>query len=580
MLKALIKATQPPDLVDSDKNRRSALLYAINLWLWLVPFILLVIPLFLPSLGQQSIPIAGALIGINLLVTVLNRRGNIQLASIIFILALVVIASLASIRFSAQPHPYLLFFGWIILITGLLLGNYTAITTAVYFALLQATLTILAESESLQIVNAQSSTFGTVFTGTMAFLLIATTINLVTKSIQKLDEHTKENEQNLSVSNMELAELTNNLEMRIAERTKELETANLRIEKRAKQFQTISQITRTIISTQNLQDLLPQVVRLIGQQFDFYHIGIFLVDQNQEYAILGAANGSVGEKMLERSHKLRIGQAGIVSNTAKAGKVRVALDTGEDAVYLNNPELPETRSEIALPLFQANGNVIGVLDIHSSHPNAFNSEDIEVLAALADQVSVAIANAHLYEKTQKSLIEADMVSRQEVKEGWKKFSRLQKLTGIRRRGLKSSFLVEPVELLPGTQEDSNIGGVLSEKVKTMNSNLLILPIKLRGEEVGILSLRSDVDRKWSEDDLDIVNAIIERAALGIENARLLDESRRIAEKERAISDISSKIGKGIEIQAILKTVVQELGAKISGAQVSIEIEKTGSSEQY
>ena len=122
--------------------------------------------------------------------------------------------------------------------------------------------------------------------------------------------------------------------------------------------------------------------------------------------------------MLERSHKLRIGQTGIVGNVAKTGKVRIALDTGADAIYFNNPDLPDTRSEMALPLIQANGEIIGVLDIQSKTPNAFYQEDIEILTTLADQVSIAIANARLYEDTQKALIEADMVYRQDLKIGW------------------------------------------------------------------------------------------------------------------------------------------------------------------
>jgi GAF domain-containing protein len=381
---------------------------------------------------------------------------------------------------------------------------------------------------------------------------------------------TKEDEQYLKDSNQELTNIRENLEKRIVERTTQLEDANLRIEKRARQFQTISQVTRAIISTQNLQDLLPQIVLVISQQFDFYHIGIFLIDSNREYAILRASNSEGGERMLERSHKLRIGQTGIVGNVAKTGKVRIALDTGADAIYFNNPDLPETRSEMALPLFQSNGEIVGVLDIQSTIPNAFYQEDIEILTTLADQVSVAISNARLYEETQKALIEAEMVYRQDIKVGWEKFSRSQKLAGIRRRGLKSSFLADPLEL-PGEKEVAQSGSVYQEKTENSRSSQLTMPVKLRDEAVGILSIKADINREWSADEMDIVNAIVARAALAIENARLLDESRKIAERERAISDISSKIGKGIEIETILKTAVRELGAQISGAQVTVEI---------
>ncbi len=569
MLKAFINLLQPPVFKDKEQNRLGGLLHTITLGAWLVPVSLLLVPLIFPGFRSRSIPAAIVVIFIILVVIVLTRRGYLQTASIIFVLSLIGTITFVSISFAAQPRPYILFFAWIIIFAGLLLGSNAATATAVYFAILQTSLIIMVENNIIQPVNAAFEPISNIFVLAVGFLLISSTINLASKSIQNLDKQTKEDEQNLKNSNLELTDLTNNLEKRINERTTELENANLRIEKRARQFQTISQVTRAIISTQNLQDLLPQIAQVISQQFDFYHIGIFLIDLNREYAVLSASNSEGGERMLERSHRLRIGQTGIVGNVAKAGKVRIALDTGADAIYFNNPDLPETRSEMALPLFQSNGEIIGVLDIQSTIPNAFYQEDIEILTTLADQVSVAIANARLYEETQKALIEADMVYRQDLKIGWEKFSRSQKLAGIRRRGMKSSFLANPLEL-PGA-EVAQAGSVYQEKLENQRSSQLTMPVKLRGEAVGILNLKADINREWSADEMDIINAIVERAALAIENARLLDESRKIADRERAISDISAKIGKGTEIEMILKTAVRELGSQISGAQVTVEI---------
>lgn len=570
MLKAIRGLVQPPVFQDKEQNRLGGLLHTITLWAWLVPFSLFLIPMLFPAFKSRSTPSAVFVIVINLIVSILNRRGYVKAASSIFVLSLAGTITFLSVSFAAQPRPYIIFFAWIIIFAGLLLGSSAATATAVYFALVQTTIIVLVENGILQPVNAQLAPTSNIFVLTVGFLLVSSTINLASKNIQNLDLQTREDEQNLKISNRELTDLTNNLEQRIAERTKELENANLRIEKRAKQFQTISQVTRAIISTQNMQDLLPQVVQVISQQFEFYHIGIFLIDLNKEYAILSAANSAGGEKMLARAHKLRIGQTGIVGYVAKTGKVRIALDTGADAIYFNNPDLPETRSEMALPLFQSNGEIIGVLDIQSTTPKAFYQEDVEILTTLADQVSVAIVNARQYEATQKLLIEADMSYRQELKIGWDKFSRSQKLAGIRRRGMKSSFLADPLEL-PGAKEVIQTGSAFQEKVENTGTSQLTLPVTLRGEAVGILSLKANIDRKWSADELDIINAILERSALAIENARLLDESRRIAERELAISDISAKIGKGTEIETILKTAVRELGAQISGAQVTVEI---------
>ncbi len=570
MLKAFWNFLQTPTFEDKEQYRLGSLLHTITLGAWLVPFAMLLVPLVFPQFKTRSIPAAIIVIFINLAVTLLTRSGYVRTASIIFVLSLTGTITFVSISFTAQPRPYILFFAWIIIFASLLLGSNAATATAVYFAVLQTTIIVLAENGIINSVNAQFSPISNILVLAIGFLLISSTINLASRSIQNLDSQNRKDEENLKNSNQELTNLTDNLEKRIAERTGELESANLRIEKRAKQFQTISQVTRAIISTQNLQDLLPQIAQVISAQFEFYHIGIFLINTNREYAILSASNSEGGERMLERSHKLRVGQTGIVGNVAKTGKVRIALDTGADAIYFNNPDLPDTRSEMALPLVQANGEIIGVLDIQSKTPNAFYQEDIEILTTLADQVSIAIANARLYEDTQKALIEADMIYRQDLKIGWEKFSRSQKLAGIRRRGMKSSFLAEPLEL-PGAKEVTQTGNIYQEKTGNTNSSQLTMAVKLRDEAVGILNIKAALGRKWSTDEMDIINAIVERAALAIENARLLDESRRIAVKERMISDISVKIGKGTEIETILKTAVRELGAQISGAQVTVEI---------
>jgi GAF domain-containing protein len=358
------------------------------------------------------------------------------------------------------------------------------------------------------------------------------------------------------------------LEQRVEDRTKELASANEVNEHRAKMFQAIAQVTRAIISTQNLQDLLPQIAQAISQYFGFYHIGIFLIDSSKEYAILSAANSEGGQRMLNRNHKLRVGQTGIVGFVAGSARPRIALDTEADTVYFTNPDLPETRSEMALPLTQSSGQVIGALDIQSTTPNAFKPEDIEILITLADQVSVAITNARLYEEIQKNLIESELLYRHDLQTGWKKFANLQKIAGIRRYGTNTNIYTETVDL-PGATEALFSGSVYFDDKE--NSKMTV-PIKLRGEIVGMLSIKADEKRKWTNDEIDIITAIVERAALSIENARLLTESRISAEKERAIGEISSKIIASTQIETILKTAVRELGNQISNAHISVELE--------
>ncbi|MBC7878440.1 MAG: GAF domain-containing protein [Anaerolineales bacterium] len=392
-------------------------------------------------------------------------------------------------------------------------------------------------------------------------------INLLNDSAQRA----RTSEREVFERNEELQTLSTKLEALVEARTSELDRANQRNEHRARQFEAIGQVSRAINQTQNLQSLLPKITEVINQQFNFYHVGIFLLDTNNEYAVLVASNSEGGKKMLARNHKLKVGQVGIVGNVAGTSVPRIALDTGADAIYFNNPDLPETRSEMALPLFRTGQQLIGVIDVQSIQPNAFGQDDIQILTTLADQVSIAISNARLYEETQKALLESETLYRRDVQSGWMKFTRAQKLSGIRRHETRSNLLLEPMDL-PGALEVTRSGNIYKKQADINNKfSQMTVPMKLRGEVVGILNVKTDNNREWTVDEIDIITAIIERAALSIDNARLLDESQRRASLEQTIGEMSIRIGAGTEIEDILRTTVRELGAQISGAQISVEM---------
>src|SRR5258706_1439078 len=176
---------------------------------------------------------------------------------------------------------------------------------------------------------------------------------------QRIELNTRDEINDLAITFNSMAdnirELITSLEQRVEERTgdlatrsKELESANIRIQRRAVQFEALAQVTQTITAIRDLQQLLPRITTVISESFGFYHVGIFLLDEINQFAILSAANSEGGRRMLERKHRLRIGEEGIVGAAAATGKPHIAMDVGEDAVYFNNPELPDTHSEMAL----------------------------------------------------------------------------------------------------------------------------------------------------------------------------------------------------------------------------------------
>ena len=172
------------------------------------------------------------------------------------------------------------------------------------------------------------------------------------------------------------------LEQDVAERTRDLE-------RRSVQVQAAATVARDATSAQELDDLLNNAVNLVRKRFGFYHAGLFLLDEEREYAILKAATGEAGRQMLERQHKLKVGEVGVVGYATGTGQPRIALDVDADAMHFKNPLLPKTRSEMALPL-KVNDQVIGALDVQSTQGAAFDDEDAAVLQTMADQLAVAI----------------------------------------------------------------------------------------------------------------------------------------------------------------------------------------------
>jgi signal transduction histidine kinase len=192
----------------------------------------------------------------------------------------------------------------------------------------------------------------------------------------------------------QLRDLINSLENRVEERTRALQKANRALEQRALQLQTSAQVGREITSVLDIDVLLPQVVETIREAFGYYHVQIFLVDRDANELVLRAGSGNKGPE----HQRLDIGLASINAKAAQTGEAVLANDVLRDPGFLPDSQLPETRSELVIPL-QLGNQVIGTLDVHSRQVGAFTEEDVEAIQSLGDQIVVAIENAHLYDQS-------------------------------------------------------------------------------------------------------------------------------------------------------------------------------------
>jgi GAF domain-containing protein len=369
-----------------------------------------------------------------------------------------------------------------------------------------------------------------------------------------------------------LEDLTANLERRVAARTAELDQANQQTSQRAAQLQAITELSETIAGLQDLNELFPAVTNLISERFGFYHVGIFLVDSDKKYAILQAANSEGGKRMLSRRHQLELG-SGVVGYAAMTDQPRIALDVGTDAVFFNNPDLPDTRSEAALPL-RARGEVVGVLDVQSTDAAAFSKEDLQVLNALANQVSIAFENARLLTETRAALKQVQEVYAEFTRTEWTHAARAAEQPGFRYQSGRIENLENELRL-PEVVSAVQNGQVVANPVNGSNEKraTMAVPVKLRGEVIGVLHVESDnPSREWQEDEISLVEAVAERAAFAMENARLFQNARRRASKEQMISEASARISSAVNIENILQTTAEELERVLGGSEVLIKFQ--------
>jgi len=356
----------------------------------------------------------------------------------------------------------------------------------------------------------------------------------------------------------DLSQLYISLESQVVERTSALE-------RRSKQLEATAQVAREAAAIHSLDELLTYATQLISEHFGFYHTGIFLLDNTLKYAVLQAANSEGGQQMLTRAHKLEVGQSSVIGYVADTGLPRVALDVGADAYFFKSPDLPMTRSEMALPL-KFRDKVIGVLDVQSTETAAFAEPDVEVLQILADQVALAIENARLLDQSQDVIQELQIVHSEQMIRGWH-----QQLGDQ-----PKAYHFDLIRVVPATQAQIEVHGSFVNNQPLANTteagHILTLPIALRGQTLGSITLRRDLNENpWSPDDLDLAHDTVAQIAVALDNARLLDEAQRRAEHEQTVSTVSARLSRSMDIDSILKAAVHELGQLPGVADASVHI---------
>ena len=298
--------------------------------------------------------------------------------------------------------------------------------------------------------------------------------------------------------------------------------------------------------------MLSSITTTISKELGYYHVALFLLDELSEFSILRSTNTGAGQRMLSRGYRVPVGQLSPVGFVSQAGQPQIVLFQDEDLGLPRYPDLPETQSEIVLPL-KSNDQIIGVLDIHALEKGAFAENDLSILSILADQVAITIQNSFLYEQSLTALRKSESASLRATVAAWQGYEKSLQTKGYQYDGIKS----EPLKELKQSSQDHNS---------------LSVPVELRGQTIGRFKLNlSDPSREWTEDELTMIKATAERVALALEGARLLDEAERRATRESFLSEVATKLGASFQLDSILRDTVQELGQTLKNSTVSFQL---------
>ncbi len=316
--------------------------------------------------------------------------------------------------------------------------------------------------------------------------------------------------------------------------------AEATLAKRATELETVTQLATAISTISNSEEMLEYVSNLTKERFGFYHAHVYILDNEDGMLELAAGAGIAGQTMVARGHAIPLArEQSLVARAARTRQGVVVNDVTQAPDFLPNPLLPETRSELAVPLL-VRDQVLGVLDVQSAQVNAFTEEDVRIQIILAAQIAVALENARATEQTAKTLADLDTLTRRLTHEGWQ------------------NYLVATARAQLGYVFEGNHLTSLQDNGKTEldAGKTFTQPVILRGERIGQLTAS---EAEMADEELQTVLAAVSQGlSAHLENLRLTEEAERRVDELRIINEIGQVLTSEVELLPILITVINSL----------------------
>jgi len=318
-------------------------------------------------------------------------------------------------------------------------------------------------------------------------------------------------------------------------------------ERRRRDVQVAGRIGRETVFLNDLDDLLKRSINTICNELGFYHAQVFLLDSAGIHAVLVHSRGEAGAKLLAKRHKLAVGSKSIVGQATATKRPVIVNDTEHDPSGLHgyNPLLPDTRAEMALPLMIGD-DVIGVLDIQSINTNAFLDVDIPTYQLVADQLAIAIYNARLQKESDERIEQINLLNRRLTRDAWDHSEKaVQSQHAYSYNLMNISPIAPDSEPLPG----------------------ISTPITIRGHVIGTLEAVPDGNQNVADADQRVLQAVAERVAIALENARLIDETQRSLAETSILYQLTNQLNEANQLDAILRVIIHSVTPDAHSGQI-------------
>jgi len=372
-----------------------------------------------------------------------------------------------------------------------------------------------------------------------------------------------------------------------------------RVTERTQQIELVLGLNRRLSSILDLNELMREMVTVTKETFNYYHVHVYLVDEERENLVMMEGYGEAGQIMKSQEHAIALNSpASLIALAARRGEAVIIENVQQEPNWLPNPLLPETQSEIAMPVM-LEGRVEGVLDVQSDRVGGLTTADVLILRALADQVAIAIRNAQLFAQTETALEQAQKLQSLYTDQAWERFTHTQPNTAydiaqadhlppldqastpeaslaLQKKGTvqlspaPSKSASRPAE--PTAHENGPPGNAPPTAGNGAGPNAVAAPLRLGTNIIGVLGIQDEnKDRRWTDDEIALIEAVTEQMSLALENARLFTESRQRAVRERIIADMTRQVWASGDLEAVMRSAVQQLGTNLGTRKVIIHL---------